>query len=135
MILEEVVRKSQIILISGEPRVGKLLFTLYSLARILEGAETLFLTPIPEMLMRKRFEGVQEVGDGVVNQYIRDREKFRVFYFKENYPQLKKQYPIKFLLEDITRAIEREGVDYLFFHRMEQFFEIQDIDLAEEFMK
>ncbi|MEO1941811.1 MAG: hypothetical protein ABGW77_02850, partial [Campylobacterales bacterium] len=41
----------------------------------------------------------------------------------------------KFLLEDITRAIEREGVDYLFFHRMEQFFEIQDIDLAEEFMK
>ncbi|MRJ06310.1 MAG: hypothetical protein C6I01_02160 [Epsilonproteobacteria bacterium] len=135
MVLEEVISKSQTILVGGEPRGGKLLFTLYSLSKLLQGPKTLFLTPIQELLMKKRFEGIKEVGDGVVNRYLQSTELFITYYFKDNFDQLKKRYPVDFLVKDIISAVEREGAEVLFFHRLEQFFEIQDFDNAEKFLK
>jgi archaellum biogenesis ATPase FlaH len=134
MLLENGIEKSQVILVYGEPRIGKLLFSLFAITHYLHSPHTAFFSPIAEDLMERRFEGIKEVKDGLINNFL-ESPQFSPFFFKENYPELKKQYNPLLLLEDIKKAVDITNSKVLILHRFEYFFEIQEFDEAEEFFQ
>jgi len=134
MLLDAGIEKGQIILIYGEPRIGKLVFSLFAITHYLHSPRTAFFSPIMPDLMEKRFQGIREIKDGLINNFL-NSPQFAKFFFKEEYPSLKKQYSPLYLLDDIKKGVETTGAKAIILHRFEYFFEIQEFDDAEKFFQ
>ncbi len=131
MKIENAIKKSELILIEGEKKSGKLTFALFTIANFLSNNGVVIFSSFPKTLMLKRLGAIAHLGDKIITNTI---ESLQIFCLKENFKELKNSFGYKFMIEDIKRVIEKEQRNILLFHRLDLFFEIQEREEAEQFI-
>ena len=132
MEIKDAIQKSELTLVEGEKKIGKLTFALFSVANFLNGSNLIIFSPLPKPLMLKRLESIAYLGDEKIINIIKST---KLLCMKENIKELKIRFGNQFMIEDIKKGVEKYESRCVIFHRFDLFFEIQEREDAEEFME
>lgn len=132
MEIKDAIKKSELTLIEGDKKIGKLTFALFSVANFLNGSNLIIFSPLPKPLMLKRLESIAYLGDEKIINIIKST---KLLCMKENIKELKIRFGNQFMIEDIKKGVEKYESRCVIFHRFDLFFEIQEREDAEEFME
>ena len=130
MTIHDALQQSDIILIEGSKKVGKLTFSLFEISR--QKAKVLILSTYPKQIFEKRLKAISFIKDEKLQQTIK---KLEYLNLKENWEDFKIQFGYKFLLEDLKRIIKTFNPDILIFQRIDLLFSISDIEEVKPFME
>jgi len=115
VILEEIIQKSEIILIKGQKKYGKLTFALYET----NGEKTLIFSTYQKSIFLKRLSAVANFKDEKIQTVLSD---INYLTLKEDWLENKIKYGYDFILEDIKRAIKEKKPKNIIFHRLDVLF-------------
>jgi len=132
MEMKDAIQKSEITLIEGDKKIGKLTFALFSIANFLNENNLIIFSPLPKSLMLKRLESITYLGDEKIINIIKSA---KLLCMKENIKELKMRFGNQFMINDIKKGIKKYGYRSIIFHRLDLFFEIQEHEDAEEFIE
>jgi hypothetical protein len=131
--IEKAIESSELLLVEGGKKRGKLTFALFSSCMLTdEESEIVLFSPFPKALMRKRLDIISDFADDELSGCI---ERMQLLCLKENYRELKALYGFEFIIDDIERAIERVSANVVIFHRLDAMFELQESSDAEWFIE
>jgi hypothetical protein len=131
MTLQEALSKSEIILIEGEKKVGKLTFCLHECAY--ENKEKILIfSAYNKPIIYKRLEAIKNQKIKSINAIL---PKIEVLALKEEWASLKSKHGIDFLIKDVQRAVEKHKPDAIIFHKFDNFFEPHEINTLKIFME
>ena len=124
MNLENSLKKSDFILVEGDKKSGKLLFSINK--SINENKEKiLILSTYSKYILQKKIETFKNLQ---INNLSALDSKVETLTLKENWPEIKSKYGLDYLLKDIIHAIEKNQPDTLILHRFELFFDNHEIN-------
>jgi len=132
MEIKDAIQKSELTLIEGDKKIGKLTFAFFSITNFLNEHNLIIFSPLPKSLMLKRLESITYLGDEKIINIIRSA---KLLCMKENIKELKVRFGNQFMIEDVKKAIEKYRYRCIVFHRLDLFFEIQEREDAEEFIE
>ena len=132
MNLIEILQKSDIILIEGESKSGKLTFALYSYSQNEKIDKVIILSSIQKKLMEKRINSLKNLNNEKLNQLL---ETIELFCLKENWLEIKASYGFDFIYEDIERIILNSKSDAVILHRPDLMFSHDEYDYARLFLE
>ena len=132
MEMKDAIQKSELTLIEGDKKIGKLTFALFSIANFLNENNLIIFSPLPKSLMLKRLESITYLGDEKIINIIKSA---KLLCMKENIKELKMRFGNQFIINDIKKGIENYRYRSIIFHRLDLFFEIQEREDAEEFIE
>ncbi len=116
------------VLISGERQSGKLTFALYFASQLTHKSVTL-ISPFDQSVFKKKRE-----ENSWLNSNLQPvLEDIYTFHFRKSWKDLKKRYGYGFLIKDIEKIINRAD-EFIIFHRLDKFFEIQNANEIENFL-
>lgn len=116
------------VLISGGRQSGKLTFALYFASQLTQKPVALISPFSQDVFNKKRKES------SWVNSNLQPvLEGIDTFHFRESWKVLKKRYGYGFLIKDIEKIINRAD-EFIIFHRLDKFFEIDETNEIENFL-
>jgi len=131
MNINEAILKSDIILIEGENKVGKLTFSLF-LSAIQKKQNITILSSMQKKLMEKRLQSIKSIGDVFINSII---EKSKLLCLKEDWEEIKYKYGFDFIIDDIKRIVKENKTEILILHRPDLMFAPQEIEMAKWYIE
>jgi CheY-like chemotaxis protein len=131
MHLSEAVKKSDFLLVEGPKRSGKLTFCLFCAARCHHHQKTIIFTPFPKELFEKKIKIIRSLKDPTL---IRLLQHTSYLCTKPNFHELKAKYGIRYMIEDIRKAVGEYEANNIIIHRIDLFFDLNEKDLAEDFI-
>jgi len=131
MNINEAVLKSDIILIEGENKVGKLTFSMY-LSNIQKKQNITIISSMQKKLMEKRLQSVKSIGDEYIQNVI---EKSKLLCLKEDWEDIKYKYGFDFIIDDIKRVVKENKTEILILHRPDLMFAPQEIEMAKWYIE
>jgi len=131
--IEKAIKHSDLILIEGGKKQGKLTFSLFTSCIILgESSEILLISPQAKSLMNKRLDIISKFADKKLSNCI---ENLKLLCLKENYRELKAIYGFEFIMDDIERMVDKNRSNIVILHRLDAMFEVQESSDAEWFIE
>ena len=131
MNLENSLKKSDFILVEGDKKSGKLLFSINE--SIKENKEKiLILSTYSKYILQKKLETFKNLK---IDNLTTSISKIKILTLKENWPEIKSTYGLDFLLKDIIHAIEKYQPDTLILHRFDLFFDNHEINELKIFLE
>lgn len=115
MNFDEIVQKSEIILIEGGKKQGKLSLALYKC----ENEKTVIFSAYNKPIFLKRLSAISNLKDDKIQNVL---SKLKFFTLKEDWLEYKIKYGYDFLLEDIKRIIKEYNPKNVIFHRLDMIF-------------
>ncbi len=132
MNLIDIINKSDIALIEGESKLGKLTFALYAYSQNEKIEKITILSSIQKKLMQKRLQSIKNLNDKNINRIL---ENIEFLCLKENWLEIKASYGFDFIYEDLERIIRNTNCDALILHRPDLMFSKTEYDLARLFLE
>ncbi|GAB6074064.1 response regulator [Nautilia lithotrophica] len=124
----DIINKSEIILIEGGKKQGKLTFALYESAN----EKTLIFSAYQKPIFFKRLSAITNLKDENIQSAL---SKVKFLTLKEDWLEYKIKYGYDFLLEDIKRAIKEYEPKNVIFHRLDLVFGTHISDNTSIFME
>jgi len=115
MNFNEIVLKSEIILIEGGKKIGKLSLALHKC----NGEKTMIFSSYQKPIFLKRLSAVSNLKDELIQKTLL---QLKFLTLKEDWLEYKIKYGYDFLLEDIKRAIKEFEPKNVIFHRLDLMF-------------
>ena len=132
MELTKALEKSELIIIDGESKSGKLTFAInVNINYMQNNSPLLIFSSLPRKLMEKRLMIIENFVDDKIKESLKETT---LLCLKENFRDLKQFYGFHMIIDDIKKAIEEKGSRNIIFHRLDQMFEVQDGSDAEWFV-
>jgi len=128
MTFEEIVDKSDVILIEGGKKVGKLTFALHKC----NNEKTIVVSSYQKSIFLKRLSAITHLKDENIQTVL---GKMKFLTLKENWIEYKIKYGFDFLLEDIKRAIKNHQPRNIILHRLDLLFGTHINDNISSFME
>lgn len=128
----EILQKSDIALIEGESKSGKLTFALYSYSQTEKIDKIIIISSIQKKLMEKRINSLKNLNNNKLNKIL---ETIELFCLKENWLEIKASYGFDFIYEDIERIILNSKSDAVILHRPDLMFSQDEYDYARLFLE
>ncbi len=132
MHLIDIINKSDIALIEGASKLGKLTFALYAYSQNEKIEKVTILSSIQKKLMQKRIHSIQNLNDENINKLLKNIE---FLCLKENWLEIKSSYGFDFIYEDIERIVQNTKCDAIILHRPDLMFSNSEYDLARLFLE
>ena len=132
MNLIEIIDKSDIAVIEGENKVGKLTFALYSYSQIEHINNVIILSSIQKKLMLKRIESIKNINNAEINNLL---ENLELLCLKENWLEIKTSYGFDFIYEDLQNILNNTEYDAVILHRPDLMFNEGEQNLAKIFIE
>jgi CheY-like chemotaxis protein len=115
MNFNEIIQKSEMILIEGGKKQGKFSLALYKCG----GEKTVVFSSYNKSVFLKRLEAVSNLKDDNIQNVL---SKLEFFTLKESWLEYKIKYGYDFLLEDIKRILKKHTPKNVIFHRLDMIF-------------
>jgi archaellum biogenesis ATPase FlaH len=131
MKFSEVLDQSEIVLIEGEKGSGKNTFFFYLVNQLINDPEVLVITPYPKDAFLKKIS----VNEVMIRNFHQLQDKLDYFFLKDNWKELKQKYGYDFLLTDLERILASSQAAIVYFHRIGEYFDIQDRGNIEPFFR
>ena len=131
MNINEAILKSDIILIEGENKVGKLTFSMY-LANIQKKQNITIISSMQKKLMEKRLQSIKSINDKFIQNII---EKSKLLCLKEDWEEIKYKFGFDFIIDDIKRVVKENKTEILILHRPDLIFAPQEIEMAKWYIE
>ena len=128
MNLNDVIKKSDIITVQGDKKIGKLTFALFET----KGKDTLIFSTYKKHIFLKRLNAISNLKDENIQNAL---ATLNFLTFKHNWEEYKSKFGLSFLFEDIKRAIRKYNPQYIILHRFELMFEMHEFDQVSSFME
>jgi len=128
MMFDDIINKSEIILIEGGKKQGKLTL---ALSRC-KNEDTLVFSAYQKPIFLKRISAISNLKDDNVQSAL---SKMKYLTLKEDWLDYKIKYGYDFLLEDIKRAIKEHNPKNIIFHRLDMIFGLHMSDNTSIFME
>jgi len=132
MELIDIIHKSDISLIEGESKLGKLTFALYAYSQNEKIEKVTVISAIPKKLMLKRISSIKNLNDENLNKIL---ENIEVLGLKENWLDIKSSYGFDFIYDDIERIIKETNCDAVIFHRPDLMFSEGEFEIGKLFLE
>jgi len=132
MELIKAINKTDISLIEGENKLGKLTFALYTYGQNESIKKITILSSIPKKLLTKRLNSIKNLKDKNV---IKALENIEVLCLKENWLEIKSSYGFDFIYDDIGRIVKETNCDAIIFHRPDLMFSEGEYEFAKLFIE
>ena len=132
MELTKALEKSELIIIEGESKSGKLTFAInVNINYMKNNTPLLIFSSLPRKLMEKRLMIIENFVDDKTKERLKETT---LLCLRENFRDLKQFYDFHMIIDDIKKVIEEKESRNIIFHRLDQMFEVQDGNDAEWFI-
>ena len=128
MIFDEIVNKSEIVLIEGGKKEGKLTLAL----KECKHDKTLIFSAYQKAIFLKRLSAIANLNDNDIQSAL---STVKYLTLKEEWIDYKIKYGYDFMLEDIKRAIKENEAKNIIFHRLDLIFGTYITDNVSVFME
>jgi len=128
MIFDDIIEKSDVILIEGGKKQGKLTLALNKCS---EG-KNLIISAYQKPVFLKRLNAISNIKD---ENTLTALSNSKFLMLKEDWLESKIKYGYDFLLEDMKRAINEHSPDNVIFHRLDMMFGLHMSDNISIFME
>jgi len=130
MTINEAILKSDIIMIEGQNKVGKLTFSLF--LSLQNKKNITVISSLQKKLMSKRLQSIKAINNEKLNSVI---DNINLLCLKEDWETIKYKYGLDFIIEDIKRIIEENNTEILILHRPDLMFTSHEIEIAKWYIE
>ncbi len=132
MEIESAIKKSDLILVKGGAKVGKLTFSLFAIMNYLSNSSVMLFSPLSNPLLLKRLSAMKHLED---KRLLKTLDSLKTLSLKDDFKTLVEDYGSHLIIDDIKKSIKKNDINTLVFHRFELFFGIHQPREVNEFIQ